>query len=369
MKINILLFLIMLLALPVVAFGYGEDGIDCSTCHYCKEPTGTNTCLKPCPTLHRPEAMSAHKLNEAPDTFLIDEISELYQPVNFNHKLHADMAQMGGDCETCHHYTPKDHIPPCSECHGGEKNPNNLRQPSLKGAYHRQCLSCHREWSHDTKCIICHLPTEGTLVDPGNIDTTDILGIAHPKLVVPVKKVYNTPYEKGPIVTLHHQEHIDLFGLRCVDCHKSENCSYCHDMDIEAKPKKTQEQVHAICNDCHKKDACSNCHANKEMPGFSHASESGWKLSKYHKDLECRNCHPTGKQITTMNGSCANCHAGWNFENFRHEVVGLRIDEIHMEFDCEDCHAKQNYHKKPTCDNCHDDGRTAEDALPGEKVN
>ncbi|MEW6412127.1 MAG: cytochrome c3 family protein [Candidatus Zixiibacteriota bacterium] len=365
---------VLVAAFAMIALGAAQqtkhqevDTLNCLECHTCEQPTAQDMCLKPCPTLRMPTAHAKHNLSEAPDTFLIGELSDLYQPVDFNHKLHADMAQMGKGCETCHHYSPPGHIPPCADCHGGEKNPENLRQPSLKGAYHRQCLSCHREWSHDTKCIICHLPTPGGALARPGMDSTDIIGISHPVITVPDKKVYTTPYEQGPVVTLHHQQHIDLFGLRCVDCHKEENCSYCHDLQAQSRPSKTDEEIHAICNDCHIKDACSKCHDHKEKPGFSHAS-TGWPLNRFHKDLSCRACHPTGKQIARLNNQCTSCHAGWNQQNFSHVVTGLKLDEIHGELECGDCHVDLKYSNKPDCSGCHDDGRTAEDAPPGEYV-
>jgi len=51
-----------------------------------------------------------HDLSEAPDSMLLDELVDEYQAVHFNHMLHAEMAEMGGDCVTCHHYSPKGHI-------------------------------------------------------------------------------------------------------------------------------------------------------------------------------------------------------------------------------------------------------------------
>ncbi len=341
---------------------------DCLECHTCTNPTAQDMCLKACPTLMMPTAHAKHNISEAPDTFVIDQIADLYQPVNFNHILHADMAQMGRGCETCHHYSPPGHIPPCAECHGGEKNPENLSQPSLKGAYHRQCLSCHREWSHDTKCVLCHLPTLGkSMSNPGS-DSTDIIGAAHPVITVPDKKVWMTPYKEGPMVTLHHQEHIDLFGLRCVDCHKEENCSYCHDLQREARAGKTDIEIHAICNDCHKKDECSKCHDHKEKPAFAHEGNGGWPLNRFHKGLNCRACHPTGKKIGKLSSKCSNCHGGWNQENFEHAVTGLQLDEMHGELDCGDCHTDLKYSSTPDCSACHDDGRTHKDGLPGTYV-
>ena len=342
--------------------------LDCLKCHTCKTPTSTDRCLKPCPSLTVANVTAEHSTKEAPDKFMIGEISDLYQPVHFDHKLHAQMAEMGSECAVCHHYSPEgEKIPPCKDCHGGEKNPTNLRQPSLKGAYHRLCLSCHREWSHDTKCVMCHLPEPGKAMAPTGLDTTDILGIPHPEITVPAKRVYDTPYKKGPIVTFYHNQHIDRFDLKCANCHKQENCSFCHDLQKQVAAKKSMVEVHAICNDCHSNDSCSRCHAKQERPPFNHGEITGWALSEYHKDLECRNCHPTGQRIKTMNGDCTTCHAGWNQSNFRHADVGLRLDETHSEFDCESCHPKLKYHDPPVCTDCHDD-KSPQDTPPGERV-
>ena len=342
-----------------------EGKLDCKKCHACDNPSKDDFCLNSCPRLNIVDTIKDHKLQEAPDSFIIGEIANLFQPVVFNHKIHASMAEMGSNCATCHHYSPEDKIPPCKEYHGGEKNPNNLRQPSLKGAYHRQCMGCHREWSHDTKCIVCHLPSSDNIMS-AEYDSTDILGISHPKISAPSKKVYHTSYEDGDIVTFYHSEHVERFDLKCVDCHQQENCSYCHELDKTAHVEKTEEEVHAVCNDCHKNDNCNKCHDTVEKLPFDHAS-TGWKLSKYHKHLECRNCHPTEKRITSMNANCNSCHAGWSQDNFRHEVTGLHLDEIHSEFDCEDCHIDLKYHNKPSCDNCHDDGKNYKIEPPGHR--
>ncbi len=341
--------------------------VDCTECHSCAVPTFNDPCLKTCPRTTMVHQTGQHNVNEAPDSMLIDDIADLYQPVHFNHKLHASMAQMGNDCATCHHYSPPGRIPPCKECHSPEADSRDLAKPNLKGAYHRQCLSCHREWSHDTKCVVCHLPEASGAMAAGEQDPTDIMGIPHPVITVPNKKVYDTPYKSAPIVTFQHKEHVDLFGFRCVDCHAKENCGNCHDIDEPLKGKKTQEEVHAVCNDCHKEDACGKCHDTKERPGFSHGS-TGWPLNPYHTHLDCWACHPTGKRIAKLGKMCVNCHSGWNADNFEHAITGIKLDEIHTDLDCTDCHKDRKYEADPVCADCHDDDRTAQSAPPGVKT-
>ncbi len=342
--------------------------MDCRTCHSCDNPTPDNKCLIVCPSISlSSHGADLHSLKEAPDSMLLDELVNLYQGVHFNHKNHARMSQMGGNCSTCHHYSPTSKIQPCKDCHGGEANPANLRQPGLKGAYHRQCLSCHREWSHDTKCVLCHIPVEGKGLTMSVSDSTDIMGISHPMITEPVKRIYHTQLTQGPIVTFKHKEHIVLFGLRCYDCHKKENCSFCHDLQKPAALAKSEAEIHGVCNDCHLKDRCQKCHDNKERPAFTHES-TGWALNRYHNKLDCQACHPTGKKISRMSNDCAGCHGGWSQDNFDHTVTGLQLDETHYAMGCTDCHLDKKFGAKPDCSGCHDDGRTFQSAPPGKVV-
>jgi hypothetical protein len=304
---------------------------------------------------------------EAPESLVLDAISEQYGAVRFNHRLHAEMASMDGGCAQCHHYSPAGEIPPCSDCHGGETNPANLSQPGLKGAYHRQCLSCHREWSHSTACVMCHPPRNGEKLASSEVDKTDIIGISHPIITEPNKLVYHTPYEDGPVVTFYHKQHIELFNLKCVDCHQKENCAYCHDLQKPVNLKKTDEQVHALCSNCHGTHKCSKCHDRKEKPAFSHAA-TGWPLDRFHVGLDCRACHPTGKRISKLDSACESCHAGWNQETFSHSVAGLQLDEIHTQFECDSCHPEKKYRKEPDCASCHDDERTPKSHPPGRFI-
>jgi hypothetical protein len=66
--------------------------------------------------------------------------------------------------------------------------------------------------------------------------------------------------------------------------------------------------------------------------------------------------------------TCTSCHGSWSPENFQHAVTGLRLDEMHAQLDCSQCHKDRRYDADPTCSDCHDDGRTAAGAPPGEKI-
>lgn len=340
--------------------------LGCSACHTCDKPTTDEPCLINCPRVKAVKESAPHKLEEGPDSVSLGRLSAIYGPARFDHKQHAQMSRMGGDCATCHHYSPEGRIPPCSECHDGGTNESSLGMPSLKGAFHRQCLSCHREWSHETSCNVCHLPIEGSTL-AAQVDTTDIIGIEHPPIVAPDVKVYQTPYNPAPTVTFFHQDHVDLFGLRCVDCHKQENCGSCHDAQKPVVMTRTPSEVHAVCNDCHSEDACGTCHDVTERSAFTHAS-TGWPLNRFHQGLKCNACHAAGQRVTRLNNDCGSCHGGWAQTNFTHAKVGLELDEIHRELDCTDCHVDRQYDASPMCGSCHDDDRNAFDTPPGTRV-
>jgi hypothetical protein len=192
------------------------------------------------------------------------------------------------------------------------------------------------------------------------------MGLSHPKIQAPVTRVYTTPYKQGPIVTFHHEEHVELFGLRCVDCHQKEGCSYCHDLSKTAASRKSMKEVHAVCSEnCHATDNCAKCHGIKEKPAFVHA-QTGWPLNRFHAKLGCRSCHPTGRKIARLNNDCTGCHQNWKPGGFKHVVVGLALDDVHIEMDCESCHIEKKFDKRPTCDSCHDDSRDFKKMPPGQ---
>jgi hypothetical protein len=96
---------------------------------------------------------------DIPETITLDSIAQVYGPVKFSHSQHADIA---GDCVTCHHHSPKGSTPACGECHASivvyhydaaKKGPDI----GLKGAYHGQCMGCHKKMgSGPMGCTDCH---------------------------------------------------------------------------------------------------------------------------------------------------------------------------------------------------------------------
>jgi hypothetical protein len=335
--------------------------INCKTCHICDVPTKSEPCLVLCP---REKMVTVYqKPEQTSELIVLDQISDRYGPVYFSHRIHAQMSNMGGGCEGCHHFNTSGPILKCSNCHESKRNREDVSVPDLKGAYHRQCMDCHREWSHDTGCNSCHKLKK----DLKDVKKDDVqkkyAGKKHPVVLEPTKLVYETKSAKGKFVTFFHDDHTKKFGLTCATCHKQESCIKCHDVNkiSNDRPKTvtsktTFEAQHKNCISCHSKaDNCNNCHNQKVTDQFDHSKKTGWALNKFHINLTCSKCHGSSLPYKKLNNKCEGCHQTWNSENFKHTITGLQLNETHSEFGCEDCHLEKNFSVKPSCINCHDD--------------
>jgi hypothetical protein len=380
------IFLLLLLSLSLSGRLTAQDmnidtlhkkNSDCQVCHLCTNPTVENPCLRPCPRFS--SLRLSHSPEDGPDTLILDKISVLYVPVVFAHQLHAEMSGMAGGCQVCHHHNPADEILLCEECHPVSATASDLRKPSLKGAYHRQCLACHREWSHSTNCAVCHALKSTPQQVVAETDSTDMMGADHPLIPEPEKIVYETDSEEGKIVTFYHGEHVNLFEFKCVDCHQTENCSKCHDMSeahfsvftksqAKVNSEVEEKEPHQRCFSCHENSKCKLCHAKTEKGIFNHQVRSGWVLNRYHSKISCRSCHKQKTNFIKLDSRCITCHQDWNPENFKHAVTGLDLDENHLEQECEECHTEKRYDAKPVCNNCHDEDIAFPKNLPGTRI-
>lgn len=337
-----------------------SKNVVCSSCHQCKSPTKDAPCLDPCP---RPRA-TRKDLAKAPDTVILNELEFEYEGVVFNHGVHASMSAMGTECSACHHYSP-DGIVACKECHlkGAE---DNLEQPGLKGAYHRQCMACHQSWSGTTNCEICHVKK----AVPGPVVEGEPV-VAHPPrrffrhVEEPEKKVWQSTYGGGTVVTLHHKAHVENYGIDCAACHHAEGCGSCHEQGKTTREVRHSEAaLHAICNSCHAEMSCNQCHLKEEAVAFSH-DRTGWPLNRYHRDLQCRACHGNPYHFTKPKSDCNNCHARWNPATFDHARTGFVLDDTHREFECVSCHENRVFDAGPSCVECHDTDFSYPAQVPG----
>lgn len=329
--------------------------LECANCHACDLPTKEDPCMVNCPR-HMGHFHSEQRPDDGPEIVIIDQLQDIYEPVPFAHELHATMSDMVGGCENCHHYSePGGAIPPCSECHDEKKGPVNLNKPSLKGAYHRQCLNCHLDWSHQNGCSFCHAEhVEGMPV--AEVDTTDIIGIKHPMIEATASYFYETGYDKGPVVTFHHTDHVDQFGLNCVDCHRGDSCSSCHDTSDARTAEIHLTGSCESCTECHDDRGCRFCHDHERKPEFEHGRSTGWELGQRHQEVHCDDCHGEPKVFHTPKTTCASCHEAWLDGDFDHDRTGVVFNEDHEDLDCTDCHV-DGLGEPISCEDCHDEDR------------
>ncbi|KAA3612196.1 MAG: hypothetical protein DWQ05_19540 [Calditrichaeota bacterium] len=343
---------------------HAKAPLECNQCHACENPTYKNPCLTIFPDFRREGLSIMRPADDVEALVTIDTLANLYEPSIFKHKLHAEMSALStGGCASCHHNNPPGDILACIECHKPGALRDDLTVIGLKGAYHGQCLNCHRDWSHDTDCIKCHVE-KGDEPLAGGTNFTEMSQFTEP--ILP-KVVYETD-EDNPIVTFYHDAHSDIYGLQCVDCHKNETCGRCHDTmektaDVEMEP-------HENCQSCHDCDTdndkdCLKCHDTKEKPPFDHQT-TGWVLSRYHNKLTCLDCH-SGTRFSRLDKTCTACHKNWENGTFKHSVTGFIFDENHEDNDCVDCHLKRRYDQKPVCSECHDE-ITYPEKLPGKFI-
>ncbi|QQS37247.1 MAG: hypothetical protein IPM56_04645 [Ignavibacteriales bacterium] len=374
------LFLILILSAVLAAqnkinSNHSRQLIDCKSCHACDLPTKQNPCLLDCP---RMELITVHqKASDSPEAIVISKLESQYNSVVFSHRIHAEMSDMSGGCAGCHHFNTSGPIQKCENCHEANRKREDISKPDLKGAYHRQCMDCHREWSGSTDCVYCHsLKSDNKSGDPMQ-KVKQISEKKHPEVKEPEKLVYKTNSDRGSVVTFFHNEHTKLFSLDCKSCHKNDNCVSCHKLDKKISTvkttsseslKKSFEEQHKRCISCHEKDDCNSCHSDKEKLPFNHGVSTGWELSKYHKQLSCQKCHGSGNKFKKLDRKCESCHKNFVSGSFDHRVTGLVLDETHSSFDCGDCHSENNFSKKPDCSNCHESDFSFPNKKPGKII-
>lgn len=352
--------LVMTAAAPAIAFedyvpGAGEN-LACSLCHTCEFPTHSDLCLSK-------EFCIRHRVSQGESglpkekVMVLDELERVYDPVYFEHEKHAQMSEMSGGCVNCHHFVPATAgHPACKECHAPEGIKSKI-QPSLKAAYHRQCLQCHAEWDTETHCEWCHRKKEGGLSLADLKALPDLIHKA--PLVVKDLILFETSYEEGGVVPFHHRNHVERYNRDCSVCHKNETCASCHVHGTESHPLGLIADVnlHDTCYQCHDKEkGCKECHGRNSNDLFSHA-DVGWPLQAYHKVLQCKDCHHDVGKYQANDPRCETCHFdGFDEKHFNHGITGVVLDEVHLEADCADCHV-DGFGIHTSCDNCHDDGR------------
>lgn len=117
---------------------------------------------------------STYPESDIPEMVTINRLENLYEPVPFPHRkvvnaivsqvadhpvsgfFHANEATI---CQGCHHNSPASKTPPpCASCHGARWDVNQLSKPGILGAYHQQCMGCHKAMAVEKPmgCTECH---------------------------------------------------------------------------------------------------------------------------------------------------------------------------------------------------------------------
>ncbi len=349
--------------------GLGLAQAPCSDCHNCAAPTAQEPCLPECARLIKAPEYSDYDPALIPKTVVLDQLVERYEAVIFDHERHAAMSTMGGgNCRLCHHDTSEHEIGCCCDCHPATNGTSGPGHIDLKAAYHRQCMFCHRDWSGEADCVICHAPLDAkdSRAMESDVPRDETHAFAHRD--VPKKVQFETEYLPGPYVTFDHDVH-EAHKVECRECHAQDACASCHlgngngnGNGHKADGKQNGHQLHTFsnrstCTHCHEMDLCRVCHARQPDRVFSH-DLTGWPLSRFHNKLECESCHGDRTAHGTMPRDCGGCHHLWEKEGFDHAVaIGVDLGEEHEDMDCVDCHGDMDYDHPPVCNDCHDDDR------------
>jgi hypothetical protein len=111
---------------------------------------------------------------DIPEKVVIKNLSDQYEAVDLPHrkivnalasnikdsKLAAYFhTERGTLCQGCHHNSPVSIKPPaCANCHGELLDPQEPLKPGIMGAYHLQCMGCHKAMGIEklSECTACH---------------------------------------------------------------------------------------------------------------------------------------------------------------------------------------------------------------------
>ena len=260
-------------------------------------------------------------LDQAPPLFTLDskvikKNSNLYGPVRFMHRKHAQVLK---DCTICHHRQPRQKgdtygLPvtmgnllktnrepvKCSECHGAPFNPKQLQTPGLKGAYHRLCMDCHKESDQ-------------------------------------------TPHQRGPVM---YSSMVRGPEVRPLDTRAPTDCLACHAKNTpdHAKLVKLEKGADAMT-------VTQNCLSCHEKEGRAVLKSAHWKWhgpSPFTKGHEKRT--DLGKHFNTINNFCINLNSNWPRCTSCH--IGYGWKDASFDFkdqnriDCLVCHDTTGTYKK-----------------------
>ncbi len=155
-----------------------QDDSSCLECHMKRKPAASNIKLEDSKVAgmlldSRKPVTATYLQKDIPEKVVIKELSDQYEPAEFPHRKIVNTIvdnikdnklamyfhdSKGTICQGCHHNSPASIKPTrCGNCHGKDINEDDVFKPSIKGAYHIQCIECHTNMEVDkVGCTDCH---------------------------------------------------------------------------------------------------------------------------------------------------------------------------------------------------------------------
>jgi hypothetical protein len=178
------------------------------------------------------------------------------------------------------------------------------------------------------------------------------MAMLQPRATARTTYLYQTANQAMPVVTFHHADHAEVFGLKCADCHGGSSCGQCHGSRA-SRPVVSRQQS---CYKCHAESRCVTCHNLGEQGRFDHAKCTGWRLRAGHTDLSCASCHGEGSMpARPTSDACRSCHSKETGGVFDHSNTGVELYGNHAKFECVECHAGGDDRAIARCTGCHID--------------
>jgi len=327
---------------------------DCAGCHHLRM---TGLAASSCATCHtgKMESLDQAARLPAPSTlfvpgmtneFQISILSDEYKPAKMKHKDMADkLTEISNNsrlskffhkkettiCAGCHHSAPVEKnqkVPACSACHTSRTEPTGDK-PALLGAYHLECLGCHKKMGHPEAkmpqaCAGCHkdggvkssetlaqpqaaeeplataqdLPAAPSL-SPIEVKTNATLQAERPMFITIPPML--EPLDRAPVMFPHDKHTAAMKEEGCKACHprRADRFRFSFPEQLDTSSRSTLvDSYHNSCIRCHTRRAaehkttgpatCGECHANdnnyigKEyLPLLPQEYESSGKMANY----------------------------------------------------------------------------------------
>ena len=148
----------------------GFAKMTCATCHTGKLETLDQAVKLPDPATLLPTNLtdeleisilaSEYELSKVKHRDIARKLTDISNNSKLATAFHTQETTL---CAGCHHVAPVEKnksVPACAACHTTQNEPSG-NTPTLLGAYHQQCLGCHRAMGHPEEkmpqdCVGCH---------------------------------------------------------------------------------------------------------------------------------------------------------------------------------------------------------------------